>query len=194
MCDDSTLFQNFDQSYTHILRCMFFGVGNDDIDIARLRFSSTVTRISKAKGGNLPSTNLIDCSSCDFLTGVSYDLTDFLNFRSRYFMFVEFFPILDSDLLNSRETIPSTFDNVIQTSPSFIKIPLSRRMCSTAPYSPEQFQRLKLAAVLEMSVFCDRSSAEIIFEQRDYFRSASRKFGNVRVGSEFVRVCFKSGD
>jgi len=143
---------------------------------------------------NVPSTNLIDCSRRNFLTCISNDSTNLLNFRSGYFMLVEFLIILDSNLLNSRETVPSTFNNIIQTSPSFIKIPLSRRMWSTAPHAPEQFQRLELAGALEMGVLCDRSSAEIILEQRDYFRSAAREFGDVCIGSKFVRVCFERSD
>jgi len=103
-------------------------------------------------------------------------------------MFIEFFPILDSDLLNSRETVPSSFNDVIQTSPSLIKVPLSRCVRSTSPHAPKEFQRLELAAVLEMSVLGDRTRADKVFEQRDYLWSTSRKSGNVRGGGQFVRV------
>ena len=97
-------------------------------------------------------------------------------------MFIEFFPILDSDLLHSRETVPSTFNDIIQTSPSLVKIPLSCRVRSTSPHTPKQFQRLEFAAVLEMSALGDGTRADKIFEQRDDFGSASGKFGDVCAG------------
>jgi|SRR5579862_681793 len=96
----------------------------------------------------IPSANLTHRPRGDNLTGISDDLSNLLNFRSRDLVLIKLFPIFYPNLLNSTNPVPALLNNIIQTPPSTIKVPLPGGMWTTPPYSPEQFQCLKFTATL----------------------------------------------
>ncbi len=157
MRDYSSFFQDFNESHTEILSCVRSGIGYDYINISGFRFPTSITKVRNDIVWILPSAYLINSTRSDFLTSISNDSANLLNFRSGNLVFIEFFIILYSDLLNSGEHVPSTFNNVVQTSPPTIKIPLSRSMRPTSPYTPEQLQSLKFRVILQLRIFFERS-------------------------------------
>lgn len=86
------LFQRFDKAQTQILRRVRFRIGNDDIHISRFGFTPSIA-----------TADFVDGARCHGFRCISHNPPDFLDFRPRYFMLVEFLVILDPDLLNPGE-------------------------------------------------------------------------------------------
>ena len=141
-----------------------------------------------------PPTNLINSAPSNLLTCISDNPPNFLHFWPRDLMFIKLFPIFYSNLLNPRYCVPSLFNDIVQASPSFSKIPIPGSMRTTSPYSPEKLQGLEFTTILQMSVFCYSLCADIVFIERRNFRAAAWDFCDICWACELVGICLQACD